>query len=128
MSDVRPLPIWPHEMTPERDAMLRAAKAELDLPFKIVPSPAAPAGPARVLAFGAVPPFLCEFVYIRPENVDRYESVRGALHACLTAPAGHGGVITEEQWMSAVMGAPVRLVAVEPLVKEASKAPSVMFY
>jgi hypothetical protein len=129
MSEVRPLPIFPSTpLTPQRDALLRAAKASLDLPFKILPSPAAPAGPARVLAFGVVPDFMCEFVYIRAENVDRLESVRGALEACLTAPAGHPGVITEEQWMSAVMGVEVRLVAIEPLVKETVPAPSVRFY
>lgn len=103
MSDVVPLPVWPHGLTPERDLLLRRAKRELGLDFCILPCPAVPASPGRVLAFGSLPDFLCEAVLIRPENTERYESVLAALRFTLTAPAGTPGAFDEGDYVRALM-------------------------
>lgn len=112
-ADVRPLPIWPHTATPERLAMVKRAKLEIGVPFAVQPAPAVLGSPGRILAFGEVPPFLCETVLIAPENVDRYESVLGALTFLLTAPEGAPGSIDEAAWLGGVMGCEVTLAYVD---------------
>ena len=109
-----PLPIFPWPMSPERTALLRRAFEEIAPPFDILPSPAEPTSPGRILAFGRIQPFYHDAtVLIRPENVDNYDSILGALRHVLTAPAGAPVTMNGEQWLSAVMGAPVKLVAVD---------------
>lgn len=108
-ADVRPLPIWPHTITPEQLDMIKRAKLEVGVSFSVQPAPAVLGSPGRILAFGEVPPFYCETVLIAPENVERYESVLGALRFWLTAPEGSPGSITEAAWLSGVMGCEVTL-------------------
>jgi hypothetical protein len=98
-----PLPVYPWPLTAERSMLLRRAKAELDLPFLIQPVEAVPGSPGRVIAFGGLPPFLCEVAMIRPENVDSYESVLAALRAVLTAPEGAAGFFDEGAYLSALV-------------------------
>lgn len=104
MAEVRPLPLWPHSLSPEQLALIKRAKLEVGPSFDVLPSPAVPESPGRILAFGEVPPFLCESVLIAPENVDRYESVLAAMRFWLTAPEREPGTITPEMWLSHVMG------------------------
>lgn len=111
MTPTIPLRIWPHDITEEQLDMILEAKATLDTDVQVIPSPAAPGGPGRVLAFGEIPPFFCESVIIGAANVDRVESIRAALKHLLTAPAGAPGSFTEEEWLGAVMGCNVRQVA-----------------
>lgn len=80
---------------------------------KIIPVGAEPGTPGRVLAFGVLPDFFCTSVFIKPENVDNVESVSKALSFLLGAPDGASGLFSESDWLSAVMGVPVRLVGVE---------------
>lgn len=107
MAEIRPLPIWPRTVTEAQLAMVKRAKLEVSPPFDVLPSPAVPGSPGRILAFGEVPPFLSESVLIAPENVDRYESVLAAMRFWLTAPEGAAGTVTEEMWLSHVMKANV---------------------
>ena len=108
--EMRPLPLWPHSLSDEQLAMVKRAKLEVDPPFTILPSPAVPGSPGRVLAFGEVPPFLSEIVLIAPENVNRYESILGAMRFWLTAPPEAPPSISEAQWLSHVMGCEVKEV------------------
>lgn len=112
-SDVRPLPIWPHTVTPEQLELIKRAKIEIGVPYSVMPSPAAPGSPGRILALGEVPPFICETVLVAPENVERYESILGAMRFWLTAEAGAEGSIDEAAWLSGVMGCEVTLVDIE---------------
>lgn len=128
MSDVRPLPLYPHNLNDYRPAgegtdwnawrayLLRQAKAQLDVSFKVETSPAVPGGPVRVLAFGILPPFFCESVLIRPENVFNGEIVHKALDIYFNAPADHPAVISESEWLGMHMGGPVKYVGSEVFV------------
>lgn len=109
MSEVLPLPTWPWPLAPERAALLRAAKAELNLDFKMIHVPAVPASPGRVLAWGELPPHLCEAVLIRPENTERYESVLRALHFTLTAPPGTPGSFDQGDYVKALLPGAVEI-------------------
>jgi hypothetical protein len=77
------LPVFPWPLSPERDALLRAAKARIDTPIKIVPVEAMYGSPGRVLCFGALPPFLAKTLPISPQNVDSIDSIERALRAWL---------------------------------------------
>lgn len=113
MSAVVPLPIYPWPMPPQRLQTLREAKARLEVPYLIQPCPAVPGSPTRVLAYGAVPDFVCEFVLIGAGNVERPESVARALECVLSAPAEAPGVFTHAQWLGAVMGGEVTYLGEE---------------
>jgi hypothetical protein len=78
-----PLPCFPWPLSDARLALLKAAKASLDSPLKIVPVEAAYGSPGRVLCFGETPDWLCATAPIRPENVDSVTSIAGALNLCL---------------------------------------------
>lgn len=112
-ADVRPLPIWPHTVTPEQLEMVRRAKLEVGVSYAVQPAPAAVGSPGRILCFGELPPFICESVLIHPDNVNRYESILGALRFWLTAPPGEDGSIDEAAWLSTVMGCEVVLVDID---------------
>lgn len=110
MTEVHPLPIWPHTATQEQLEMIRRAKLEVGAPFQVQPSPAVPGSPGRVLALGEVPPFLCETILIAPQNIHTYSSILGAMRHWLTAPPDAPGSITEAAWLSHVMGCEVKEV------------------
>lgn len=109
VTEVRPLPIWPHTVTEAQLEMVKRAKLEIGAPFAVQPSPAVPGSPGRVLAFGEVPPFLSETVLIWPDDVGNYEVVKEKMRLWLQAPEGTGGTVTEEMWLSHVMGCNVTL-------------------
>ena len=108
-----PLPVHPWPLTPERDAILRAAKAALELDFLIRPVEAVLGSPGRILSFDGEPPFYCTYAPIRPENANNVTSVAAAMKHCLlgdpeSEPFGH------EAWMKSIFGEGTRLVAIEP--------------
>lgn len=128
MSDVRPLPLWPHDLNAHRPVgdtsdwnhwrayLLRQAKAEISTPFQVRTEGAVPGGPVRVLAFGLLPPFACESVLISPENVFKPESVRKALEVYFTADEDHPNVISHARWLSIQMGVQVEYLWDEPFI------------
>lgn len=68
MSDLTPLQVWGQPREGDIEA-LRAAKTALSLPFRVLPVPAVPGGPTRVLALREAPPFLCDYALVRdPAN------------------------------------------------------------
>lgn len=109
-AEVRPLPIWPHDVSEEQLDMIRRAKLAMNLPYKIEPVPAVPGSPGRILCFGGPGPMYGEHVIIAPENVNRYESIARALEFALTAAPGSPGSFSEEAWLSAVMGCEVNFL------------------
>ena len=56
---IKRLYLWPWPIDPEDMRRLRAAKAKLDTPFKVVPTEAKPGVRGRVLALGTQPVPLC---------------------------------------------------------------------
>ena len=66
-----PLAIWPWPAPPEQLEVVRQAYLALGLDYSILPCPAVPGGPVRVLALGAPAPFLCDSAVIaRPLALD----------------------------------------------------------
>ena len=110
---VRPQQVWPFPLSAEQRDLLIAAKAQLDLPYRIQPVMPEPGGPGRVLCFGDMPrtrnahgqevEFLCEAVMIDAENVSKPESVLNALRFTLTAPAGAPGSFDEAAQLAVLM-------------------------
>lgn len=77
MNDLLPLALHPWPVPEEHLSVVRAAKAALNLPFRVSPCQAVPASPTRVLALGSLPPFVCDCAPVSdPLNV---ESVKAAL-------------------------------------------------
>ncbi len=103
MAEPVPLPIWPHDITAEQHELIRRAKIEVGVPFQVMPCPAVPGSPGRVLAIGAMPPFLCESILVAPQNTNSYSSILAAMRHWLTAPEGSPGSFTEADWLSYVM-------------------------
>ncbi|WP_054681209.1 hypothetical protein [Microbacterium sp. No. 7] len=99
-----PLPVHPWPLSAERLAILKAAKALIDTPIRVIPVEAAYGTPGRVLCLGDWPPFLCDFAPVRPENVDSIESVAAALRFVLGGGEARWG---DEQLLSKWMGVAV---------------------
>jgi len=93
---------WP--ITLERLALLKQAKASLELDYLIEPQAAFPGVGERVLAFGARPPFACESAVVVNETFD---AVRAAMAVVLSADPDPR-MWTYEEWFSDVMGVDVR--------------------
>lgn len=130
-ADPIPLPIFPWPMSPEREALVREAYNATGTHVSIIPCPAVPESPGRVLAFGQIPDFVCETVLIRAENVDNVDSIRRALDFTLhtpMVPGGTPGTFTHAMWLSAVMGCEVKFLYEESLVKEEPKPETLRFY
>jgi hypothetical protein len=115
VTEVVPLPIWPHDITQEQHEMIRRAKLEVAPSFQVMPAPAVPGSPGRVLALGAVPPFFCESVLVAPQNTNTYSSILAAVRYWLTAEDGEPGSFTHSEWLSYVMGCDVVFVGEEVL-------------
>ena len=126
-ADVFPVAVYPWPLSAERDALLRRAKAALNIQLKIFPTPAVPGSPGRVLAFGAVPPWFAESVLIAPENTGSEESVSNALSFLLTAPPGAPGSFTGEMWLSAVMKCKVHFKGEEAFTPRSDTSRGVAF-
>jgi hypothetical protein len=105
MSNARPLCLYPHDIPDDQMQLIRQAKANLDLPYKVIPSPAVPGGHERVLAMGELPPFLCDAALVKdPTNA---QSVENALRWLLTAPEGDNRGFGYGDYLEAIFGAPV---------------------
>ncbi len=137
MTDALPVPIfpWPTSehgdwapLEPERAALLRQAKSQIDTQIQMYPVPATAGSPGRTLAFGSVPPWYSESVIIREENVENVDSIARALKFLLTAPAGSPGSFSHEMWLQAVMGAGVKFLYEESMVPERPRPDSPRFY
>lgn len=68
MSTPRALPIYVADDHVLDLAPIKAAKAALDLSYKVVPVDPADAPGSRVLAVGAKPEFLCDFYLVAPQE------------------------------------------------------------
>lgn len=55
--EMRPLPLWPYPVKPEYMALIREAKARMDVDYKIFPRPSV-AGSGLTLAFGTPAPHM----------------------------------------------------------------------
>lgn len=114
MSDIEtiPLPVFPWPISEARMALLKEAKARIDIPIRVVPVEAAYGSPGRVLAFGLTPPFICKTAPIAPQNVQNVDSIENALRFWLS-PWSDERLFDEAHWLSNVMGCDVTLVAEE---------------
>jgi len=111
MTDLRPLAIWPHEIPDEQMALIKQAKANIDVPYRVLPSPAVPGGHERVLAMGELPPFLCDAALVKdPTNP---QSVENALRWLLTAPEGDERGFGYTQYLEAIFGPGVKDLGTE---------------
>lgn len=107
-----PLAIWPHDIPDEQMDLIRQAKAALNLPFRVLPSPAVPGSPTRVLGMGSLPPFLCDCALVNdPTNP---ESVENALRWLLTAPEGDDRGFMALDYLNMWFGPGVTWSHVEP--------------
>lgn len=109
MSAPFPQAVYPWPISPEREALIRQAKASLNSPQKIELVPAAYGSPGRVLAF-ETPTFLCSYAPIRPENADKVQSIAAALRYILdeTEPARPDSQWSDEALLSSWFKAPVK--------------------
>lgn len=101
---MRSLYIYPWESWPEQRERARRAKEELGLDEMIQPTPAGPGTPGisgRVLAFGSMPPFACDYALVRSDA-----GMKDALSwACgLTEDRRAATIAT---WLTNVMGGKV---------------------
>lgn len=78
-----PMPVFPWPISPEREALIKAAKARIDTPIKILPVEGGPMSKDRILCFGSLPPYLAKTIPISPANVDSVDSIEKALRAFL---------------------------------------------
>lgn len=104
MSDVRPLPVYPQKPQEPILGMLRQAKAQLNISFKISPERAVPGSPGRVLAIGSKPDFICDYAYVANPTV---ESLTSALAWCLGLREDPRGV-TMGRMLSEIFGGEVK--------------------
>lgn len=105
VSDLRPLPI--HMVGTPSDAdirRLRAAKESLDLPFKVVPRPAAPGGAERILCIGTAPDWAQDYALVpSTESPGLAAAVRWVLTSEYDSRA-----TTAAKWLSEVLGGEVK--------------------
>lgn len=80
MSDILPLPVYPHKPVGVDLALIKEAKASLNYVHLIQPVDAVPGSPGRILALRERPSFLCDHAFV--QNVT-LESVTAALKYCL---------------------------------------------
>ena len=102
------LPLWPHDLAADKRAWIEAKAADaLGSPVMVVP--AVIGSPGRVLAFGRPPDFLCDSVVVSEASSNDPAAVEAAIRYLLLDPSDER-VVTEERWLSAVMGAEVKEV------------------
>jgi len=76
MTDIRPLPVYPHKPTGRDLDLLRAAKSRLDTSLKILPVDAVIGSPGRVLALYESPDWICDHALVKNPTI---ESLKAAL-------------------------------------------------
>lgn len=108
-SDVRPLALYPWPPTPEQVDLIKRAKAELATDFQVVPVEGVPGGPVRILAFGKLPPFVCDTALVR--DATSYTSVLAALRWVLTAEPGDDRGFMLVDYLRSILGADVKEIA-----------------
>lgn len=80
--NLKPLPIHPWPVAPETMQLIKRAKAELDVPFLVLPRPAVIGSPGIVLALGIAPTWICDYALVK--DVTKYESIKAALDVVLS--------------------------------------------
>lgn len=111
-NETMPLPVFPWPISEARMGLLKAAKARIDTPIRVVPVEAVYGSPGRVLTFGLTPPFICKTAPIAPQNVESVDSVERALRFWLN-PFSDERQFAEDHWLSNVLGCDVVLVRIE---------------
>ena len=81
---IKPLYVWPWPVAPEDMCRLRAAKAKLDTPFKVVPTETKPGVRGRVLALGSQPVPLCNEGFALVRNTDNEAALLAGLDWAIT--------------------------------------------
>ena len=81
---IKPLYIWPWPVDPEDMRRLRAAKAKLDTPFKVVPTETKPGVRGRVLALGVQPVPLCNEGFALVHNTTNEVALLAGLEWAIT--------------------------------------------
>lgn len=103
--DLRPLPIYMRgEPTNEDIARIRRAKEALNLPFKVVPRPAAPGGAERILCIGSSPTWAQDYAKVPDTNSP---GLKDAI-AYVLGDHDDPRATTTAQWLSEVLGAEVK--------------------
>ena len=81
---IKPLYMWPWPVDPEDMRRLRAAKAKLDTPFKVVPTETKPGVRGRVLALGTQPVPLCNEGFALVRNTSNEAALLAGLEWAIT--------------------------------------------
>lgn len=115
MSAPRALPIYVADDHVLDLAPIKAAKAALDLPYKVVPVDPADAPGSRVLAVGAKPGWMCDFYLIAPQEAG--ERVQEALLWVLS-DAHDPEATTVADTMLTIFGEGTREITAEELASE----------
>jgi len=105
--EIKPLPVYPQKPQAAILDMLKQAKQQLNLPYKISPEKAVPGSPGRVLAIQEKPNFICDYAYIANPNV---ESLTAALQWVLGLKEDVRGV-TMGKMLSEYFGEGVKEIA-----------------
>lgn len=101
MSDaLLPLPIFPYPVSKEDMDAIKAAKAAMGVDFKVLPRPAVPGSPGRVLALREKPHWFTPYAPVG--HPERAESMIAALEWVLLNTDDPRGV-TDLQWLSELM-------------------------
>lgn len=102
MTNIIPLQIHPWPPSDEQMAMVREAKASLNLDLKVLPTEAVPGLHGRVLALGSLPPWLCDAALVKEPLSEG--SVTRALDWLLTAPEGDDRGFMVKDYLEAIFG------------------------
>lgn len=101
MSDaLLPLPIYPYPVSKEDMDAIKAAKAAMNVDFKVLPRPAVPGSPGRVLALREKPNWFTSYAPVG--HPERPESMKAALEWVLSDKDDPRGV-TDVQWLNELM-------------------------
>lgn len=80
MTDIVPLPVYPHKPTGADLELIKQAKRALNVDILITPVDAVPGSPGRILALRDGVPWLADHALVRNPTV---ESITSALGYCL---------------------------------------------
>jgi hypothetical protein len=106
MDDLRPLAIYPWPLSAADMEKVKAAKAATGVPFRVLPCPAVPGTPVRILALRELPAFVCDTT--PPVDPDNPDSLTNALRWVLdeTEPVERG--VTVLKYLKAIFGPETR--------------------
>jgi hypothetical protein len=109
-----PLAIFPYPLPPHIADITKRAFMSLELPFAVQPVGAVVGEPGRVLALGALPPFVCDCAPV--SDPTSFDSVRNAIRWVLTAPPGDENGYLTLDYLRSIFGPETR--ELEPEVVE----------